>query len=184
VPAPTTSKDQEVFATPDRFSNLALVYAYIAQSDLIRKLIPPPRPLEDQIQVITPSIPGSSDPLPLIEITTEATGATGAQALNNAVIKALRNYLNRELDANDVKASDRVTLQVLNPPQPGKLTAGRSPTLSLVAFILVMIAALVLVYVLESNRPVMADPAPFDEDLPFDDPDDWASLPRTKSHVG
>lgn len=141
----------ESFATPDRFANLALVYSYIAQSDLIRGLVSP-EPLTDQITVSTPSIPGSSDPLPLLEITAKADDAKLAQRLNEGSIEALKDYLNTELDDNKVDAQDRIELQVLNPPKAGELTGGRSLTLSAVAFILVMVATLVLVYVLENVR--------------------------------
>jgi hypothetical protein len=175
----------ETFATPDRFANLALVYAYIAQSDLIRKLISP-QPLLDQITVSTPSIPGSSDPLPLLEIASKATTARDAQKLNDGAIEALRRYLNDELDANEVKAQDRVELQVLNPPRAGTLTGGRSMTLSFVAFLLAMVATLVLVYVLESMRPSIPDDAVVED--AFGDIEDeaqglenWTSIPAAGS---
>src|SRR3954467_9425685 len=87
------------FAAPDRFSNLALVYSYIAQSDVIRSLISP-SPVTDAIQVSAPVIPGSSDPLPLLEISTKARTSADAQRLNAATIRALGGYLKEQLDDN------------------------------------------------------------------------------------
>jgi hypothetical protein len=175
----------ESFATPDRFANLALVYSYIAQSDLIRKLISP-EPLVDQITVSTPSIPGSSDPLPLLEIAAKATEPRDAQRLNEGAIEALRGYLNTELDANSVKAQDRVQLQVLNPPLAGELTGGRSMTLSFVAFLLEIVAALFLVYVLETLRRGRADAATADGEFVVvedgtQELEDWTSVPTASS---
>src|SRR3954471_9087277 len=176
------------FAAPDRFSNLALVYSYIAQSDVIRRLIYP-RPLTDQIQVVTPNIPGSADPLPLLEITTKAPTAVGARRLNTETIKALDGFIKKELDDNQVAAKDRVQLQVLNPPDPGALTAGRSPTLSVVAWILVMIATFTGVYVLENlysplppsreRQPTVSlvDPEEDEGDDLDPQPDQWPATP-------
>jgi hypothetical protein len=174
----------ESFATPDRFSNLALVYSYIAQSDLIRRLISP-EPLTDQITVSTPAVPGSSDPLPLLEITANAQDPRDAQTLNKGAIEALKGYLNRELDNNEVDAQDRIVLEVLNPPEKGELTGGRSLTLSAVAFILVMIATLVLVYVLEAVRRKPEDDL-IDGGFKIVEDDtaltgDWSTLPATDS---
>jgi len=152
------------FAAPDRFSNLALVYSYIAQSDVIRDLISP-RPLTDQIQVTNPYIPGTGDPLPLLEITTKGETPQAAQRLNAETVRALGGFLKKELDANQVAPKDRVQLQVLNPPDAGVLTAGRSKMLSIVAWLLVMIAALTLVYVLENLHP-SAPPRNRDDEAP------------------
>jgi hypothetical protein len=160
----------ETFAAPDRFSNLALVYSYIGQSDVIRSLISP-RPVTSQIQVAAPVIPGSSDPLPLLEITTKASSSADAQKLNAASIRALGGYLKDQLDANKVAEKDRVQLQVLNPPTVGFLTGGRSLTLSIVTYILVMVGTFVLLYVLENLYPTVTpkgEPEPAVELL--DDP--------------
>jgi hypothetical protein len=154
VPGAPVEKDESsrVFAAPDRFSNLAIVYSYLAQSAQVSALMAP-QPLGEQI-VVTPAYTNSGDALPLLEITTTADHPLKSQALNNAVVKGLGDYLDAENNDAKVAAADRVTLQLLNPPGPGLLTAGRSPTLSAVAFILVMVGTLALVYILENLLPM------------------------------
>ena len=178
----------ETFAAPDRFSNLALVYSYIAQSDVIRSLISP-SPVTDAIQVSAPVIPGSSDPLPLLEISTKARTSASAQQLNAATIRALGGYLKEQLDDNKVAEKDRVQLQVLNPPGPGVLTGGRSLTLTLVAYILVMVGTFVLLYILENLYPTITpnrEPEPavalVEEPLVGPEPDlePWPAAPAPR----
>jgi hypothetical protein len=154
-PVPDSERTR-VFATPDRFSNLAIVYSYIAQSDQVRKLIAS-RPVADQIQV-TPAYTAGGEALPLLEVATLATHPIAAQQLNDAVVEGLREYLANELNAADVPAAERVSLQVLNPPEVGVLTSGRTPTLSAVAFVLIAIATFALIYVLENlSRTAMRE---------------------------
>ncbi len=176
--APDPKADGAVaqFADPSRFSNLAIIYAYIGQSDQVRALIRPlPKP--DQISVVWQAT-GSGDALPLIEITAKGTTASGAQGLNFKAIDALRGYLREQMDANEVPRKQRVVMQVLNPPLEGKLESGRTPTLSLVAFVLIMVATLLLVYILENIFP-MAVPAKVRSPLDGVDVDDrqWDEAP-------
>jgi hypothetical protein len=140
------------FAPPQRFTDLAVVYAYLAQSDQVRRLISP-TPLAQQINVATVPNPATGDPLPIVEIATTATSSAGAQELNRATINALRAYLARNVRQNQVPLEDRATLEVLNPPTPGLLVAGRSLTLSVIAGLLALVATFVAIYVLENLYP-------------------------------
>src|SRR5262249_50776339 len=69
------------------------------------------------------------------------------------LIAALTTYLRSQLAANKVPHANSVELQVLNPGDRALLTAGHTPTLSVVAFLLVMGGALLLVYILENLYP-------------------------------
>jgi hypothetical protein len=140
------------FAPPQRFTDLAVVYAYLAQSDQVRSLISP-RPFAQQINVATVPNPATGDPLPIIEVATTANSSAGAQKLNMATIRALRAYLARNVRENNVPLEDRATLEVLNPPTPGFLVAGRSLTLSVIAGLLALVATFVAIYVLENLYP-------------------------------
>jgi hypothetical protein len=140
------------FAPPQRFTDLAVVYAYLAQSDQVRDLISP-RPFAEQINVATVPNPATGDPLPIIEIATTGTSAAGAQKLNRATIAALRQYLERNVRENEVPLEDRATLEVLNPPKPGFLVAGRSLSLSVIAGLLALALTFVAIYVLENLYP-------------------------------
>jgi hypothetical protein len=147
----TSSSTSQDFASPDRFANLATIYAYLAGSAQVQALISP-HPLQDQVTV-TPQFMGSGAPLPLMELSTKGGSPVAAQAVNRATIKAITEYLNKESDASSVPSSQRVQLQVLNPPPLGALTGGRSPILSAVALILALVGTFMLVYILENLYP-------------------------------
>jgi hypothetical protein len=140
------------FAPEERFSELAVVYSYLAKSDQVRKLMSP-APINEQMEVVTVPNPVTGDPLPLLEITTTANSRSGAQALNRAVIHALGKYLSENVAANKVPKDERVQLEVLNPPKSGALAGGRSITLSVIVFLLALVATTVAVYVLENLYP-------------------------------
>jgi hypothetical protein len=150
-PGAVTTRSSQDFASPDRFANLATIYAYLAQSAQVNSLIRP-HPLADQITV-TPQFMGSGTPLPLMTVDTKGPTPLAAQRLNLATIRATTEYLNKESDASAVPAGQRVQLDVLNPPHLGALTGGRSPMLSAVAFILALVGTLALVYILENLYP-------------------------------
>src|SRR3954452_7600579 len=140
------------FADPARFSELAVVYSYLASSDQIRNLVVP-RPGPDQgIRVATIPNPATNEPLPLLEIVTTSSSAAGARRLNMSVIAALRGYLRSNVLANQIPPDQRVQLQVLNPPRTAVLTSGRSYTGSVIAFILALVATVVAIYVRDNLR--------------------------------
>jgi hypothetical protein len=157
------------FAPTDRFIELAVVYAYLAQSEDVRRRITP-APLEEQIQVFPIPSPATGEPLPLLQISTTASSAADSRELHAAVIKALRAYLERNVDVNGVPDEDRVKLDVLNPPSDGVLIGGRSLTQSGLVFLLILAATLVAVYVLENLYPRRGQTAPADplEELDFE----------------
>jgi hypothetical protein len=152
-PIPPPGRKLKTFAPSTRFSELAVIYSYLAQSEQVRDLITP-QPLQDQISVVTVPNPATGDPLPLLEIATTANSPGAARALNTAVIHGLREYLERYARRAGVPADERVELQILNPPESGALASGRSITLSVMVWLLAMAAALVAVYLLENLYPM------------------------------
>ena len=111
------------FAPSERFSELAVVYSYLAQSERVQKLISPV-PIQQQVTVATLSDPTTGDLLPLLDVITTANSPVGAQSLNREVIEALRRYISTNVQANQVPAEQRVELQVINPAKPGFLVSG------------------------------------------------------------
>jgi hypothetical protein len=147
----TTGQERREYGAPERFSDLAVVYSFIARSDQVRDLVMP-RPQPDQI-VISPVInPTTGAALPLLLNETHAFDQETAMRLNEGVIDALRSYLAKEQEASDIPASQRVRVQVLNPPTPVGVTEARTYMGSVVAFILVLAAAVALAYLLENVR--------------------------------
>jgi hypothetical protein len=163
-------KRRRTFAPPSRFTELATIYSYLAQSDVVRQLMSP-EPEEDQLSVATVPNPTTGEPLPILSIHATANSAKGAQALNEQAIEALRRYLELNVRQNRVPADERVELQVLNPPQAGTVIGGRSITASVLMALLVLVGTFVAVYVLENlyptTRPSRAARDPLD-DLNFE----------------
>jgi hypothetical protein len=154
-PAELTTPDGErrrTFAPPARFTELATIYTYLAQSDVVRRLMDPV-PAEDQLSVATVPNPATGDPLPLLSIHATANSAEGAQALNREAIEALRQYLQLNIRQNGVPQDERVKLQVLNPPSVGAMIGGRAITASVLMALLVLVGTFVAVYVLENLYP-------------------------------
>jgi hypothetical protein len=143
---------KQAFAPPERFSELAVFYSYLAASDQVRNLIKP-RPAALQLVVSSVPNPITGDPLPLLDVTSTASSSDGARELNTRAIEAMRGYIEAGMKANRVPGDERVELQVLNPPKAGILTAGRSPTRSVMLFLLGIVATMVAVYVLENLYP-------------------------------
>jgi hypothetical protein len=154
-PGETVDRSKPVFAPPERFSQLAVIYSYLAQSERVQKLISP-EPLTRQVSVGVLSDPTTGDLLPLLDVVTTAHSPAGSQKLNNAVIVALRRYIDQKSVDNQVPTEQRVELQAINTPKPGFLVGGRSKTLSVVVFLLALVATLIAVYVLENLYPTAA----------------------------
>jgi len=151
----TSGQKRREYGAPERFSDLAVVYSYIARSDQVRGLVMP-RPQPDQIVITPVTNPSTGANLPLLLMETHATDQVTATNLNKGVISALRKYLEEEQEASDITEDERVRVQVLNPPADAGVTEGRTYMASVVLFIMVMVATLAVVYLLENlrlNRP-------------------------------
>jgi hypothetical protein len=144
-------KTRREYAAPERFSDLAVVYSYLARSDQVRALIRP-EPAPDQIVITPVQNPSTGAGLPLLLVETHAHDQALAQKINEASIDALRSYLREQQDAADIDDSARVRIQVLNPPTAAGVVEGRTYMGSVIALILAMAGAVALAYLLENLR--------------------------------
>jgi hypothetical protein len=154
TPATATAPDQN-FAEPARFAGLASIYSFLVRGEQVRELIPG-RPGDDQIaaEPFVSSTNGNSDTLPLIGLVTTAKTPAAAQRLNADSITALKTYISRQQRASRTVPAQRAVIQVLNPPSAGTVAKGRSLTGAIVVFLLCVIGAVALAYVLENLRPI------------------------------
>jgi hypothetical protein len=152
---PTTEtmdeKTRREYAAPERFSDLAVVYSYLARSDQVRALIRP-QTAPDQILITPIQNPSTGAGLPLLLIETHAKSQEMAVKVNEASIEALRQYLREQQDEADIADGARVRIQVLNPPMPAGVTEGRTYMGSVIALILAIAGAIALAYLLENLR--------------------------------
>jgi hypothetical protein len=168
----TTGKDQKTttgsddsriqFADPSRFSNLALLFAQISESDQVRRLLPgPPEPGTVIARPLDATGSGDSF-LPILSVTTMGKTAAGAIDLNKLAVSALRHLLVTQQNKWDVAANDRVLIQTLNEPSTPMLVQSRSMAPAMLAFLLAVFGAVALAHIVEGlrrSRNAPAEPA-------------------------
>jgi hypothetical protein len=156
------------FADQSRFTNLAILYAQLATSDPIRRIMRESGPVRGVVMaapVLALNSPGN--PLPIISLAGISATPTGAQALAVRSTAAIQEYLRRQQVFNKIPAADRIQVQVLEAPRAAQLFQGRSKTLPIVVFLALMTATTALAFVLENVRPGPRPAiAPADEDTP------------------
>ena len=142
------------FADQSRFTNLAILYAQLATSDPVRKIVRESGPVRGTViaaPVLALNNPGN--PLPIISLAGISTSPAQARALTVRVTSAIQEYLRRQQVFNHIPDSDRIQVQVLEAPGPAQLFQGRSKTLPIVVFLALMTATVALAFILENVRP-------------------------------
>jgi hypothetical protein len=172
IPASTTGVETSAdapCADQGRFVQLALYYAQVAVSDEVRTQLPE-RPARGTIEARNVDATGNGQGwLPIIKLSTTASSAEAAVALNNHTIDALRDYLKSNQSSSRTPEDDRVQLSVLNQPSP-LLLSGRSMTVSLLALMLCLLGAVAVAHILENLRPRESVGFDFDPALDFEPP--------------
>ena len=144
-------------ADPARYASLALIYAKLATSDEVRRIMVESgesiRGLVDATYLS--STPGSSSgaPLPFIIVSGTGTTPTAAVRLSRRAAAAFRTYIAREQAANEIPPQKRVAVTILNRTQAPVLLEGRSTTLPMVTFTGVLVLFVALAFILENLRP-------------------------------
>ena len=145
------------FADPGRFTDLALFYSTLAQSDAVRSLMYRTYHVRGSMSTSPVSLGTGSHttPLPLFSVDGTATTASEAQKTAAAATLAFIKYLATQQDAAGVPDKDRVVVRVVNEAGAPVLAAGRKKTIPVVVFVTVLIAALGLAFILENMRPLV-----------------------------
>jgi hypothetical protein len=152
------------FADPNRFPSLAVLYAYLAMSDPVKRILLRSGPVEGSV-VAAPVVStqsGYGTTLPLVAIDATGTSPARARALVIRATYAFRAFLETLQARNGIPAQNRVLLTVLTRADQPKLIKGRSRALPLIVFITAMTAVVGLAFLLENMRP-RARPLPADE---------------------
>lgn len=149
----TDKKGRDVqFADPSRFSYLAWIYSHFLMGDEVRRSLGKlPQDAEILANPLTAGGNLSAGALPIIGLTTSATTKEDAIKLNAGATQALEDYLRNQQNQTKTPTSDRVVVSVVDHP-PAALIKGHSPDLGVIAFILVMAAAVAVVYLRENIR--------------------------------
>ncbi|MGH3004337.1 MAG: hypothetical protein ACRDOS_00220 [Gaiellaceae bacterium] len=157
---PTTGREiaEPIFASSDRFADLASLYAQLATSDSVRQIMLEDGPIEGGIGAESlESSDGSA--LPLIEISAAADSPEVAQSLAQREVEAFLEFLEDEQRRSDISREDRIAVSLVGAPQGAQLIVPRKMTRPAVIFLTAMIAVLGLVFVLENIRPRIRPPA-------------------------
>jgi hypothetical protein len=153
------------FADPTRFPSLAVLYAYLAMSDPVKRILLQGGPAKGTIlaEPVVSTQSGYGTTLPLVAVSATGKTAAAAVALTVRATNAFRTFLEEQQARNRIPAQNRVLLTVITKADPPKLVQGRSKTLPLVVFITVILAVMGLVFMLENMRPTRVRPVPADE---------------------
>ena len=150
---PSQEDNASPVADPARFNTLAILYAELATSDPVRRLVerwpPHPRP---RPRHAAPGRPVWSAPS-LIDITAIADSRRAAAKLARQNAAALSTFISEQQRVNKVPAADRVVVQTIVDPSRVSLFQPRSKTMAMVVFLAVMFATIGLAFILENTRP-------------------------------
>ena len=143
------------FADPNRFPSLAVLYAYLAMSDPVKRIMRESGPVKGDIvaQPVVVTQSGYGTTLPLVAIAATGTTPERARKLVVRATDAFRTFLERQQAMNRIPAQNRVLVTVLTRAEKPVLVKGRSKTLPLVVFVTVITAVIGLAFLLENLKP-------------------------------
>ena len=144
-------------ADANRLSSLAVLYAQLATTHQVQRLMRHLPAKATDVSVTTIPAPPYSNPaiLPLISVKGLGTSSSRAAALAADQARAIIAYVGRNQQAAGTPTAKRVLVQEVQFPLPKLATVvgKRGKTLPIIVFLAVMIATLGLVFVLENMRP-------------------------------
>lgn len=150
------SGKKRLFADPNRLTGLALLYANLADSDPVRRLMRRGRPIRGRVEAASlTATDNPSNVLPLIQLAGVAETRAAALELTHRGTAALVRFVEEEQHANAIPDEERVILRVVKHPGRAKLLSARSKAIPILVFLTVAVAFLALAFVLENLRPLV-----------------------------
>lgn len=140
-------------ADPNRLNNLTILYAELATSDPVRRVMRRQGPIRGKVLATPVVVQEGRYTLPLIDLIAIATSPRRAIALAQQSAAAFRTYLTEQQRANAVPDTDRVLVQEVMRPRRAEIYRPRSQTMPIVIFLAVMLATAGLAFLLENLRP-------------------------------
>jgi hypothetical protein len=153
------------FGDPSRFEYLAVLYAQLAESDLVKQsvlrdggsqkgnlLILDGGKTVGKYTATAVTAPDGSRSLPLVQISAVATSEREAKTIASRVTNSLRNYIASSQSGAGIKGKEKVELRVVNDAVAAKRIKGRPIVLPIAIFFLTMLAALGVILFRENLR--------------------------------
>jgi hypothetical protein len=173
-PTAPAGKQGIQYADPGRLASLAVVYAQIANGDVVQQRLASTPSVRSILSSKTSSMqaaPPQTDPssggvLPLVDIQGLADTPHDAALISTTGAAVLGRYIANEQRTANIPTNQRVSLSVLRLPARNKIqvVVKRKKTLPIVIFLTVLVAAIFAAFFLENLRPRI-EPVEVDENL-------------------
>lgn len=141
------------FADPSRFTSLAVLYAHLAVSDPVLRIMRASGPIRGRFGAEAVRAPDGVSYLPLLRIFAIAPTAEAAADGAKRASSAFQLYLRRNQSANGIQGAERVELPVIASQSRASLESGRSLVVPLFVGVLGIFITIGLVFALENVRP-------------------------------
>jgi hypothetical protein len=142
---------------PSRFATLATIYANLAQSDAVKRIMARDWNVRQGAIVAQPVLANqnnsSAPPLPLMTIAATTSSAPRSVAVAERATAAFLHFLRVEQSNNGIPKNKRVVVSEIKHATPPVLLKGRSKTTPIAVFLAVMIVCVGLAFMLENLRP-------------------------------
>jgi hypothetical protein len=140
------------YTDPNRFTQLALLYAGLAKSDDVRAIVDRKGGPKGASYSVSPVV-RDGVMLPILAINAWSTSPKDARDLARVATEAFRSYIAREQRANAIPPERRVKLEVVRSAQGARVISGRSIVKPMFVLIIGLAATFGLAFALENFRP-------------------------------
>jgi hypothetical protein len=142
---------------PSRFATLATIYANLAQSDAVKRIMARDWNVRQGSILAQPVLANqnnsSAPPLPLMTIAATTKSGPRSAAVAERATAAFLDFLRFEQSNNGIPKNKRVVVAEIKHATPPVLLKGRSKTTPIAVFLAVMIVCVGLAFMLENLRP-------------------------------
>jgi hypothetical protein len=143
---------------PDRFASLAVLYAELANSDRVQRVLTEKeRELHAVVARVVPVNQFSTAPLPMLDIVGKADSPKRSRALATMVTESLIAFIKQSQSSSGIGQRERVVLEVIDPATLGKVSDAPSPALPALVLLTVLFATLGGIFVLDNWRQGRVD---------------------------
>jgi hypothetical protein len=142
---------------PARYATLATIYANLAQSDAVKRIMARDWNVRQGAILAQPVLANqnnsSAPPLPLMTIAATTSSAPRSVAVAERATAAFLDFLRLEQSSNGIPKNKRVVVAEIKHATTPVLLKGRSKTTPIAVFLAVMIVFVGLAFMLENLRP-------------------------------
>ena len=148
----TTSAAPNKFAAPTWYSDLAVLYARLVDSDPVKAIMRQSGPIDGKVVAdpVTGMPNGNGAVLPLVAVAGIASTPDGARDLSQRAAAALQQYVLTQQELSAIPVSQRVQVNVVKDPVKAELFKGRPLTAPIVVFVAGLLATFGLIAICEN----------------------------------